>query len=44
MEILQIVARPLSACFLGQDFRFGTMLPASVNFGEVLEEKPSAVK
>jgi hypothetical protein len=44
MKILQIIARPLSACFLCQDFRVGVVLPTSVNFGEVLEEKPRAVK
>jgi hypothetical protein len=44
MEILQIVARPLSARFVGQDFRFSALFPTSMNFGEVLKEKPSAVK
>jgi hypothetical protein len=44
MKILQVVARPLSACFLRQDFRFGATFPAPVNIGKVLEEKPRAVK
>jgi len=44
MKILQIIARPLSACSLCQDFRFGATLPASMNVREVFEEKPRAVK
>jgi hypothetical protein len=44
MKILQIIARSLSACFGCQDFCSGATLAASVNFGEILEEKPRAVK
>jgi hypothetical protein len=44
MEILQIIARPFSAGFLCQDFGLGATLSTSVNVGEVLKEKPRAVK
>jgi hypothetical protein len=44
MKILQIIARSFSARFLSQDLRFSVTLPASVNIGEVLEEKPRPVK
>src|SRR5262245_3323785 len=40
MKILQIIARPLSARFLGQNFGSCAAVAASMNFRQVLEEKP----
>jgi hypothetical protein len=44
MKILQIIARPLSACFLSQDFLTCAAFAALVNVGEVLEEQSRPVK
>src|ERR1039458_3973093 len=43
MEILQIVAGSLPARFLAQDFVVGSSLAASMDGGEILEEKSRAV-
>ena len=44
MEIPQIVAWPLSARLLGQDFVVCTALATPMDFGEILEKKPRAVE
>ena len=43
MKILQIVARPLPARFIAQDFVVCAVLASPMNFGEILEEKPRAL-
>ena len=44
MEVLQIVAGPLPARPLAQNFAVRAALAAPMDFGEILEEKPRAVK
>src|SRR5262245_57975581 len=44
MKILQIIARPFSACFLGQNFRSDEAGAASMDFRQGLKEKPRPMK
>jgi hypothetical protein len=44
MEILQIVAGPLPARPFGWDFVVRAALAAPMDFGEIIEKKPRAVK
>jgi hypothetical protein len=44
MEILQIVTRPLAACFFSQDFRVGPTPTAFMDCGKILGEKPRPMR
>jgi hypothetical protein len=44
MEILQIVAGPLSDSVLAQNFAVSTALAAPMDFGQILEEEARVVE